>query len=164
MNPVKYFTSSKKGQYIGTFVYEIRNGVPRFGWSRYNFNKEKADSVPFKKRVGRECAIKSTDKDIIIDTAKGYIHKGDTVIHDPEMVRVAMDFVAEMKRKYNKSPNNVKIHLSISYMKKIAHTVADRNEKLKKEIFELRSEKLQISFENGVLKDKIRKIQQLCTN
>jgi len=49
-------------------------------------------------------------------------------------------------------------------MKKIAHTVADRNEKLKKEIFELRSEKLQISFENGVLKDKIRKIQQLCTN
>jgi len=65
MNPVKYFTSSKKGQY----------GVPRFGWSRYNFNKEKADSVPFKKRVGRECAIKSTDKDIIIDTAKGYIQK-----------------------------------------------------------------------------------------
>lgn len=164
MNPVKYFTNSKKGQYIGTFVCEVKDDGPRFGWSRYNFNREKGDGIPFRKKVGRECAIESIGEDIVIDTTKGNIHKGEIVVHDPQMVKSAMDFIAGIKRRYKKVPNNVKIYLSINYMKKIVQAVAEQNEKFRKEIFMLKNEKLKLLIDNGILFDKLRMIKKQCTD
>lgn len=164
MNPAKHFTSTKRNQHIATFVSELdQNGDPLFGWSRYNYHREKESGVPFSKKEGRKEALKSLEHKIIIDTANGNIQKGEISVHDPEMVRAAVDFIARMKRYYKKAPSNVELHLTIEFLKELAHEVMEENKKLKEENRRLWKAKLQLSLELDYTKNKVNKITTVCT-
>lgn len=162
MNPAKHFASTKRKQHIGTFVSETKDDGPRFGWSRYSYFKEKAEGVPFSKKVGRQHALESIDQEIIIDSAKGYIYKGDVGIHDPEMVQSSIDFISRMAKYYKKSPVNVKVILSMNHLKQLAKEVIEENAKLKEEVHQLRSSKIKMSVELNNLKSKMERISQEC--
>jgi len=160
MNPAKHFKSLKKERFIGTFISVANDGNPLFGWSRFNHNKEKTDGVSFSKKVGRDEAVKSTEKQITIDTSTNFLYKGDNSIHDPEMVKAAIDFITRMKKYYKKAPVNVKIIFTIEYLKEMIQDVMEQNKKLKEMNMKLIHEKLQIEIENDSLGSKLKRIKE----
>jgi hypothetical protein len=162
MNLAKHFISPKKGEYIGTFVSDVSTEGPRFGWAKYSYFKEKSNGISFNKKTGTHCALESIAKDIVIDTATNHLIKGDIKIRDPEMVKAAMDFVTRMKKYYKKTPINVKVILTIDYLKDIVQDALDQNDELKKTILMLKTKSDKLTSENNSLKSKIKNISQVC--
>lgn len=159
MNPVKHF---KKKNFIGTFVSEERSGKVLFGWSKYNTKKETMVGVPFCKKNGRAEATNSLKDQIVINTAAGFIQKGDIKVYDRKMTEAAVDFVKRMNRYFRKSPDNVVIVLGLKYLNRLLVDIHNANKelestnsKLLKERSELKNENLEFRKILNILKDQM---------
>ena len=158
MNLTKHFISTKKNHHIATFVSKINEeGLPLFGWSRYNYHKEKSCGFPFSKKEGIKEALKSTNQKIIINTHLGSIHKENVVVYDSEMVYAAVNFVLHIKRYYKKTPVNVKLILCLNFLDKLTKEIFEENKKLKEENYKLLKIKLHLS----IIEDIKRKIEEI---
>lgn len=155
MNKVKHVNNGRN-QKIGTLIMSMNDdGLPVFGWSRYNVAKEKDR---FSRRTGRFYAELSTASSVLIDVPNNLMCKCEILVQDKHMVREAIIFINDIKDNYGIYPVNVNVYIPSLYTTPIGELVGE-NQLLKLKYLKLQEDlsKLQKAYDqkNDDYMDKI---------